>query len=110
MRLVRCVMRSVGPGGALQVAVGRPLVDEYLEFLTVSFHVPLTGAEAVPSALGREASVEPFRRSATQSRPDDREGLSRCVTEDLHVLRSRPPDHRWQSVCEGVSVGRRAQR
>jgi integrase/recombinase XerD len=29
-----CLIRSVGPAGALNVAVGHPLVDEYLEFLT----------------------------------------------------------------------------
>ena len=34
MRWVPCVTRSVGPGRELQVAVGHPLVDEYLEFLT----------------------------------------------------------------------------
>ena len=34
MRWVPCVTRSIGPGGALEVTVGHPLVDEYLEFLT----------------------------------------------------------------------------
>lgn len=31
MRWVPCVTRSVGPGGTLEVAVGHPLVDEYLD-------------------------------------------------------------------------------
>ncbi|MCA1675713.1 MAG: site-specific integrase, partial [Actinobacteria bacterium] len=34
MRWAPRVIQSVGPGGALQVAVGHPLADEYLEFLT----------------------------------------------------------------------------
>ena len=34
MRWVPSVSRSLSPAGVLQVAVGHPLVDEYLEFLT----------------------------------------------------------------------------
>ena len=34
MRWNPSVSRSVGPGGELQVTVGQPLVDEYLQFLT----------------------------------------------------------------------------
>ncbi len=33
MRWMPCVIRSSAPGGGLQVEVGHPLVDEYLEFL-----------------------------------------------------------------------------
>lgn len=60
MRWMPCVIRSVAPGGGLQVEVGHPLVDEYLEFLRARVRpntVLAVAFESRPSGDMRQLSL-----------------------------------------------------